>query len=71
MKNIFVNESYEVLKSLYNDMLKAREEGIRPRSFDKYIEKVMEAYPLSFGEAWRYTENMFWEEVGRRYFLSE
>ena len=29
----------------------------------------MEAYPLSLGEAWRYTENMFWEEIERRYFL--
>ena len=71
MKNIFVNESYEVLKSLYNDILKAREDALRPHSLDKFIEKVMETYPLSFGEAWRYTEEMFWEEVGRRYFLNE
>ena len=69
MKNVFENESYDVLKTVYNDILTAREEALRPHSLDKYIEQGMEAYPLSLGDAWRYTENMFWEEIGRRYFL--
>ena len=66
--NIFENESYETLKSLYNDILKEREEGLHPHSLDKYIEHVQKEYSLTMGEAWRYAENMFWEEVGRRYF---
>ena len=69
MKNVFENESYDVLKTVYNDILTAREEALRQHSLDTYIEQVMEAYPLSLGDAWRYTENMFWEEIGRRYFL--
>lgn len=71
MKNVFENESYETLKSLYNDILKEREEGLRPHSLDTYIEQVQKTYPLTMGEAWRYTENMFWEEVGRRYFAEK
>lgn len=70
MKNIFENESYETLNALYNDIIREREEGLRPPSLDKFIEQIQKDYPLTVGEAWRYTENMFWEEVARRYFQS-
>lgn len=68
MKNVFEDEPYDILKSLYDDILTNRNDGLRPRSLDKYIEQIQNIYPLNLGEAWRYTENMFWEEVGRRYF---
>ena len=68
MKNVFENESYEILKSLYIDILNRREEGLRPHSLDPYIEQVQKIYPLTKGEGRRYTENMSWEEVGKRYF---
>lgn len=71
MKNVFENESYETLKVLYDDILKEREEGLRPHSLDKYIDQVQKVYPLTMGEAWRYAENMFWEEIGRRYFVEQ
>lgn len=68
MKNVFENESYKTLKILYNVILQKRKEGLRPNYLDKYIKEVQNTYLLDTGEAWRYVENMFWEEVGRRYF---
>ena len=68
MKNVFENESYKTLKILYHVILQKRKEGLRPYYLDKYIKEVQNIYPLDTVEAWRYVENMFWEEVGRRYF---
>ena len=68
MENIFRSESYEKLYKLYNDIIGSKEDGLRPKSLDKYIAEIQVTYPLTTGEAWRYTENLFREEIGRRYF---
>ena len=50
MKNPFGNETDNELKSIYEEMLKAREEGIRPRILDIYIQEVRNNYPLNVAE---------------------
>lgn len=67
-KEIFSELTSEELKMLYAEILKAREEGLRPRVLDKYIQQVQTMYPLTFGEAWKHTEQLFWEEVVKRFF---
>ena len=52
---IFEDLTYEELKKLYEDMLEAAKEGLRPRSLDPYIEQ-------------KYTEGLFNDEVSRRFF---
>lgn len=68
IENVFSGLTFEELKVLYAGILEAREEGIRPRILDEYIRQIKEKYPLSFGEAWRYTEQLFWEEIAKRFF---
>lgn len=65
---LFNNVQDSELKDIYEEILSARKDGLRPRCLDPYINKVRETYPLSVGEAWRYTEGLFWEEVAKRYF---
>lgn len=68
IEEIFSSLSDKELKKMYEDILLGREEGLRPKCLDPYIKKVQEKYPLSFAEGWAYTEKLFWNEVGRRYF---
>lgn len=69
---IFKNEPAARMKELYLDILNGREEGLRPRSLDPYIKEARERLPQStFAEAWRYTEQLFWEEVACRFFLTK
>lgn len=66
---IFEDLTYEELKKLYEDMLEAAKEGLRPRSLDPYIEQVKEQFGLStIVDAWKYTEGLFNDEVSRRFF---
>lgn len=66
---VFRDVDFEELKHIYEEILKGREEGLRPRCLDKYIEKVMEVYRISeYANAWKFTEGIFWDEIGRRYF---
>lgn len=51
-KKIFSELTSEELKTLYAEILKAREDGVRPRVLDTYIRQVQAIYPLTFGEAW-------------------
>lgn len=67
-KKIFSGLASEELKTLYVEIRKAREEGLRPRALDKYIRQVQTIYPLTFGEAWKHTEQLFWEEAAKRFF---
>lgn len=66
--DVFRAADYEELKHIYKEILKGREEELRPRCLDPAIEEVRKVYNMSIGEAWRYAEGLFWEEVGRRYF---
>lgn len=67
-ENVFSELTPEELKTLYMGILKAREDGMRPRVLDDYIRKVQAEYPLTFGEAWKHTEQLFWEEIAKRFF---
>lgn len=66
--NVFAQVSDTDLKCLYYRILEKREEGLRPRELDSYIRRVQEKYPVTFGESWRITERMFWEEAAKRFF---
>ena len=68
MKNLFENVTDNNLKSIYEEIFIAREEGLRPRILDPYIQKVSDVYNLSVSGGWKFTEELFWEEVARRYF---
>lgn len=65
---LFSRTSDTQLKYLYEQILSGREQGLRPRALDEYIREVEKMCQMSFGEAWGYTEKLFWDEVGRRYF---
>lgn len=68
MKNPFEDKTDEELKYIYEEIIKAREEGLRPRILDSYIQEIRNNYPLNVAEGWKFTEQLFWEEVARRYF---
>lgn len=68
MRNPFEDKTDNNLKSIYEEILIAREEGLRPRILDPYIQKVRDTYNLSVLEGWKFTEQLFWEEVAKRYF---
>lgn len=68
MRNPFEDKTDNNLKSIYEEILIAREEGLRPRILDPYIQKVRDVYNLSVSDGWKFTEELFWEEVARRYF---
>ena len=68
MKNLFENVTDNNLKSIYEEILIAREEGLRPRILDPYIQKVRDVYNLSVSGGKKITEELVWEEVARRYF---
>lgn len=68
MEKLFSNISDTQMKYLYSQILSGREKGLRPTELDEYIRKVQKQYQMDFGEAWRHTEKLFWDEVGRRYF---
>lgn len=68
MKNLFESVTDNNLKSIYEEIFIAREEGVRPRILDPYIQKVRDVYNLSVSDGWKITEELFWEEVARRYF---
>lgn len=66
------NEPDARMKELYPDIWDGREEGLRPGSLDPHIKEVRNQLPkLTFGEAWRYTEQLFWEDVAHRFFATE
>lgn len=67
MKNIFSQLTKEELKEINNDRLKAKERGLRPRSFDKYIEEIRKIYPLTVAEGWSFVEDLFFEEICKRF----
>lgn len=68
MNNLFESVTDNELKNIYKDIQSAKEEGLRPRILDSYIKKIREIYPLDIGEGWKFTEQLFFEEVARRYF---
>ena len=68
MKNPFEDKTDDELKDIYKEIFKAREEGLRPRILDSYIQEVCDNYPFNVAEGWKFTEQLFWEEVARRYF---
>lgn len=66
---IFEDLTYEELKKLYEDMLEAANEGLRPRSLDPYIQRVKEQFHyVTIADAWKCTEELFYDEVSRRFF---
>lgn len=68
MKNIFSQLTKKELKEINNDRLKAKEAGLRPRSFDRYIEEARKIYPLTVAEGWSFVEDLFFEEICERFF---
>lgn len=71
MEDLFDGKTDEELKIVYEEILRAREDGLRPRILDSYIEEVRSVHPLSVAEGWKFTEQLFWEEVAKRYFKTK
>ena len=71
MNNPFNNETKETLENIYKEIKNSKEEGLRPRILDSYIQEVRSVYPLSVSEGWKFTEQLFLEEVAKRYFEGE
>ena len=68
MKNPFENKADEELKIIYKEIFKSREKGLRPMVLDPYIQDVRCVYPFTVSEGQKFIEQLFWEEVARRYF---
>lgn len=68
MENIFSSLTKNELKEINIDRLTAKEEGLRPRSLDKYIEEIRKVYPLTVAEGWSFVQELFFEEVCKRFF---
>lgn len=66
--NIFSNLTVQELKDINIDRLTAKEAGLRPRSFDPYIEKIRKIYLLTVAEAWTFVEDLFFEEICKKFF---
>lgn len=71
MEELFSKTSEKQMKYLYGQIMAGRDQGLRPRALDDYIREVQKKYGMDFGEAWRHTEKLFWDEVGRRYFSDD
>ena len=68
MENIFNGLDRNELKEINIDRLTAKEEGMRPRSLDKYIEEIRKVYPLTVAEGWSIVQELFFEEICKRFF---
>lgn len=66
--DLFQDLTKEQLEALNKDRLKSKEEGLRPRSFDPYIAKIREQYPLDVANGWSFAEKLFLEEICERFF---
>lgn len=57
------------LYSIYKDILKSEEDGLRPKSLDPYAKKIQEICRFKmFSQATNFTKELFYKEVARRYF---
>ena len=68
MENIFSSLTKNELKEINIDRLTAKEEGLRPRSLNKYIEEIRKVYPLTVAEGWSFVQELFFEEICKRFF---
>ena len=68
---VFQKVTDKELLDIYKDITKSKELGIRPRSIDKYMERIKESgHVETISQAIDLTINMFYEEVAMRYFCS-
>lgn len=68
MNEIFSRLTKDELRCINEDRIKSKQEGVRPRSFDSYIRDIRNVYPLTVGEGWSFAENLFFEEIAKRFF---
>ncbi len=69
MFDIFKDTSDDELKSIYNDILKSEEDGLRAKSLDFYAENLREICKFKmFAQAASFAKELFYEEVAKRYF---
>lgn len=69
MFDIFKDVPDDELKIMYDDILKSKEDGVRPRSLDKYARQVQEICKYDmFSKATDFSKELFYEEVAKRYF---
>ena len=69
MFDIFKDTSDDELKSIYNDILKSEEDGLRAKSLDFYAENLREICKFKmFAQAPSFAKELFYEEVAKRYF---
>lgn len=68
MINAFAETNKEDLHTLYKARLRGEKDGLRPKNFDPYIEQVQKITQLPFAVAWKMVDDMFLQEVAKRYF---
>ena len=72
MFNIFEGVSKDGLKSIYEDVLRSEEDGIRPKSLNSYAEKLREIYEFeTFSQATSLAKKLFYKEIAKRYFANK
>lgn len=69
---IFKALTNKELREIYEDMVAAKRDGVRPRSLDRFIDIVKKSFQMStVADAWKLTEELFYEEVAKRFFLGQ
>ena len=69
MFDIFKDVPNDELKTIYDDILKSEEDGLRPKSLDPYAEKLREICKFEmFSQATNFAKELFYKEVAKRYF---
>lgn len=69
MLNVFESVSQQELKSLYENLIKSKELGIRPTLFDPYVKRLKDLCNFNaFSDATDFVISLFYQEVARRYF---
>lgn len=71
MFDIFKDTNELELINIYKDILQSEEDGISPRSLDKYARQVQEICKYDmFSKATDFTKELFYKEVAKRYFVN-
>ena len=69
---IFKNVTDAEMVEMYKDIQKSKEEGLRPRRLDEYVNIIKEKCHFEMlSQATDFTVKLFYEEVAKRYFSKE
>lgn len=67
-ETLFNAISDEEMLEIYKDILESAELGMTARSLDTYANKISKEWSIGFAQAHSTAENMFYENIAKRYF---